>query len=167
MIIITVIITIIMKEGRKEMFYFTTHSTHFIYGFMALDIWLRTTQITRLLFPISSKDSFICTIPQNSTHHSICYTSRGALAGTRNISMGSSWRINPMTHRTMNGCFYQRATSRSFFCPRQETEEGGGGNVGFLLWQLRWRSKATWSENCGKERRLRCSCDLWRSWWQN
>ena len=22
-------------EGRKEMFYFTTHSTHFIYGYMA------------------------------------------------------------------------------------------------------------------------------------
>ena len=26
-------------EGRKEMFYLTTHSTHFIYGYMALDIW--------------------------------------------------------------------------------------------------------------------------------
>ena len=27
------------KEGRKEMFYLTTHSTHFLYGYMALDIW--------------------------------------------------------------------------------------------------------------------------------
>ena len=27
------------REGRKEMFYLTTHSTHFIYGYMALDIW--------------------------------------------------------------------------------------------------------------------------------
>ena len=26
-------------EGRKEMFYLTMHSTHFIYGFMASDIW--------------------------------------------------------------------------------------------------------------------------------
>ena len=26
------------KEGRKEMFYLTTHSTHFIYGYMASDI---------------------------------------------------------------------------------------------------------------------------------
>ena len=26
------------KEG-KEKFYFTTHSTHFIYGYMASDIW--------------------------------------------------------------------------------------------------------------------------------
>ena len=25
--------------GRKEMFYLTTHSTHFIYDYMASDIW--------------------------------------------------------------------------------------------------------------------------------
>ena len=28
-----------VKEGRKEMFYLTMHSTHFIYGYMASDIW--------------------------------------------------------------------------------------------------------------------------------
>ena len=28
-----------LVEGRKEMFYLTTHSTHFIYGYMASDIW--------------------------------------------------------------------------------------------------------------------------------
>ena len=27
------------KEGWKEMFYLTTHSTYFIYGYMASDIW--------------------------------------------------------------------------------------------------------------------------------
>ena len=27
-----------LKEGRKEMFYLTTHSTHFTYGYMASDI---------------------------------------------------------------------------------------------------------------------------------
>ena len=32
----------------------------------------------------------------------ICYTSRGALAGTRNSSMCSPWRIDQTTHRTMN-----------------------------------------------------------------
>ena len=32
-----------------------------------------------LLFPISRQDS---------TYHGLCYTSRGALAGTRNSSMG-------------------------------------------------------------------------------
>ena len=26
-------------EGRKEMFYLTMHSAHFIYDYMELDIW--------------------------------------------------------------------------------------------------------------------------------
>ena len=30
----------LQKEGRKEMFYLMMHSTHFIYGYMASDIWL-------------------------------------------------------------------------------------------------------------------------------
>ena len=30
-----------------NMFYLTTHSTHFIYGYMASDIWLRTILIVR------------------------------------------------------------------------------------------------------------------------
>ena len=35
-------------NGReREMFYLTTHSTHFIYGYMASDIWLRTILIVR------------------------------------------------------------------------------------------------------------------------
>ena len=87
------------KEGRKEMFYLTTHSTHFIYGYMASDIWLRTILIVRketrcrhigysfrltarvLLYAPSHR--------QDSTYHVLCYTSRGALAGTRNSSVGS------------------------------------------------------------------------------
>ena len=56
-------------EGRKEMFYLTTHSTHFINGYMASD-----TDSERgnplpphgLLFPNNSKGSFICTIPQTA-----------------------------------------------------------------------------------------------------
>ena len=37
-----------------------------------------------LLFPISSKGSFICiTHRQDNTYHILCYTSRGALAGTK------------------------------------------------------------------------------------
>ena len=80
------------------MFYLTTHSTHFIYGYMASDIWLRTILIVRketrcrhigysfrltprvLLYGPSHR--------QDSTYHGLCYTSRGALAGTRNSSMG-------------------------------------------------------------------------------
>ena len=40
-----------------------------------------------LLFTISIKGSFICI----NTYHGFCYTSRGALAGTRNSSMGPPW----------------------------------------------------------------------------
>ena len=114
------------------MFYLTTLSTHFIYGYMASDIWLRTILIVRkegrkcfylmmhsthfilrlygvghvvkdnsdsergnplpphgLLFPISSK-GYLCASShrQDKKYHSLCYTSHGALAGTRNRSMG-------------------------------------------------------------------------------
>ena len=41
----------------------------------------------RLLLSINSKGSFICTIPQTRMG---CCTSRGALAGTRNSSIGST-----------------------------------------------------------------------------
>ena len=91
------------------MFYLTTHSTHFIYGYMASDIWLRTILIVKkethcrhigysyrltarvLLYAPSHR--------QDSTYHGLCYTSRGALAGMR--------RIDPTTHRTMS----ERSTS--------------------------------------------------------
>ena len=42
---------------------------------------------------------------QDSTYHCLCYTTRGALAGMRN----SSWRIDPMTHRTMSEHSYHGA----------------------------------------------------------
>ena len=85
-------------ERKREMFHLTTHSTHFIYGYMASDIWLRTILIVRketccrhigysfrlaarvLLYAPSHR--------QDNTYHGLCYTSRGALAGTRNSSMG-------------------------------------------------------------------------------
>ena len=82
---------------EREMFYLTMHSTHFIYGYMASDIWLRTILIVRketccrhigysyrltarvLLYAPSHR--------QDNTYHGLCYTRRGALAGTRNSSM--------------------------------------------------------------------------------
>ena len=79
------------------MFYLTTHSTHFIYGYMASDIVKNHSDSEkgnplpphRLLLSISSKGSFICTIPHTGEHiPRPYYTSRGALAGTRNSSMG-------------------------------------------------------------------------------
>ena len=109
---------ILSSIREREMFYLMTHSTHFIYGYMASDIWLRTILIVRketrcrhigysfrltarvLLYAPSHR--------QDNTYHGLCYTSRGALAGTRNSSMGPpQWRIDPTTHRTMS----ERSTS--------------------------------------------------------
>ena len=78
------------QKGKKERnVYLMTHSTHFIYGYMVSDIWLKTTVgkggnllllLHGLLFPISSKESFIGqTNRQDSTYHDLCYTSCEAL----------------------------------------------------------------------------------------
>ena len=95
------------QEREREMFYLTTHSTHFIYGYMASDIWLRTILIVRkethcrhigysyrlaarvLLYAPSHR--------QDNTYHGLCYTSRGALAGTRNSSTSQQriWTREP------------------------------------------------------------------------
>ena len=37
----------ILFKREREIFYLTTHSTHYIYGYMASDIWLRTILIVR------------------------------------------------------------------------------------------------------------------------
>ena len=84
--------------NRKEMFYLTTHSTHFIYGYMASDIWLRTFRIVRketccrhIGYSFRLAARVILYAPshiQDNTYHDLCYTSRGSLAGTRNTSMG-------------------------------------------------------------------------------
>ena len=73
------------SEREREMFYLTTQSTHFIYGYMASDIiWLRTILIVRketrcrhigysyrltarvLLYAPSHR--------QDNTYHGLCYT---------------------------------------------------------------------------------------------
>ena len=86
-------------EERKEMFYLTTHSTHFIYGYMASDIWLRTILIVRketrcrhigYYFRLTARVLLYApSHRQDSTYHGLCYTSRGSLAGTRNSSVCS------------------------------------------------------------------------------
>ena len=67
---------------EREMFYLTTHSTHFIYGYIASDIWLKTILIVR-------KETRCCHIGysfrlaarvllyapshrQDSTYHGLC-----------------------------------------------------------------------------------------------
>ena len=94
-------------EREREMFYLTTHSTHFIYGYMASDIWLRTILIVRketrchhvgysyrltarvLLYAASHR--------QDNTYHSLCYTSRGSLAAESN-----EWMFNDTSAQNIN-----------------------------------------------------------------
>ena len=82
---------------EREMFYLTTHSTHFIYGYMASDIWLRTILIVRketrcrhIGYSYRLTARVILYAPshrQDNTYHCLCYTSRRALAGMRNSSI--------------------------------------------------------------------------------
>ena len=79
-----------IHERKREMFYLTTHSTHFIYGYMASDTWLRTILIVRketrcrhIGYSYRLTARVLLYAPSDTS-----YTSRGALAGTRNCSMG-------------------------------------------------------------------------------
>ena len=90
---------------------------------MASDIWLRTILIVRketrchhigysyrltarvLLYAPSHR--------QDNTYHGLCYTSRGALAGTRNSSMGNAYTY--MGWRGWGGGYGQL---RLVFCVR-------------------------------------------------
>ena len=79
---------------KKEMFYLTTHSTHFIFRLYGVrHIMVKdhsdsergnmgySFQLTARVLLYAPSHS------QDSTYHGLCYTSRGALAGTRNSSM--------------------------------------------------------------------------------
>ena len=70
----------------KEIFYLTTHSTHFIYGYMAsAREETRCRHYIGYSFPLASR--ILLYAPPNIHHtsyHDICYASRGSQAGTRN-----------------------------------------------------------------------------------
>ena len=80
------------REREREMFYLTTHSTHFMFGYMASNIWLRTILIVRketgcrhICYSYRLTARVILYAPshrQGNTYGGLCYTSRGALAGT-------------------------------------------------------------------------------------
>ena len=108
---------------RERNVLFNDALTKFIYGYMASDIWLRTILIVRketrcrhigysyrltarvLLYAPSHR--------QDNTYHGLCYTSRGALVGTRNSSMGppNEGSIRDPSHHERT--LYLWATSRS------------------------------------------------------
>ena len=112
------------QKREREMFYLTTHSTHFIYGYMASYIWLRTILIVRketrcshigysyrlaarvLLYAPSHR--------QDNTYHSLCYTSRGALAGMRNIERKGKER-NVVFNDALNTVIWHRTYGKEPF----------------------------------------------------
>ena len=106
------------------MFHLMTHSTHFNYGYMALDIWWMTTMPERKPYSATTWTTLsllavrdLLHAPSHrlhGTHHSLCHFSRGALAGMRCSSMGPPLCIDLMTHHTMCRHFH-RTTSRSLY----------------------------------------------------
>ena len=128
------------QQREREMFYLTTHSTHFIYGYMASDIWLRTILIVRketrcrhigysyrftarvLLYAPSHR--------QDNTYHGLCYTSRGALAGTRNSSMGPP---HEGSIRRPTATMSERSTSELHPAPLIEESSCGLSDRSFMV----------------------------------
>ena len=113
-----------LTERERNVLFNDALNTFFIYGYMASDIWLRTILIVRketrcrhigysyrltarvLLYAPSHR--------QDNTYHGLCCTSRGALAGTRNSSMGQYLTrhtpfldrpVSHFTHTTTSLCF--------------------------------------------------------------
>ena len=78
------------------MFYLMMHSTHFIDGYVASDIWQRTHPLLPLQGLLFHR--------QDGTYI-LCYTSCGALAGTRNGSVficttpQTGWHIHTLLHQ--------------------------------------------------------------------
>ena len=95
------------------MFYLTTHSTHFIYGYIASDMWLKTILIVRketrcrhIGYSFRVATRVLLYAPshrQDSTYHGLCYTIHGALAGTRI----SQW-VHPMKDRPDDPSHHER-----------------------------------------------------------
>ena len=85
------------RTERERMFCLTMHSTHCIYGYMASDmvkdilIVRKETRCHHIGYSYQLTARVLLYAPshrQDNTYHSLCYTSHGALAGTRNSSMG-------------------------------------------------------------------------------
>ena len=101
------------------MFYLTTHSTYFMFGYMASGIWKRTTQIAReetrchhidYSFRLAARVLlYASSHRQDNTYHGLCYTSHGALAGTKSINGFA------MKDRSNNPSHHDRITHTTTF----------------------------------------------------
>ena len=101
----------LINQGRKEIFIYRC-TQHILFSYMGLTLWLRARQIVReetcyhhymgYSFLIAARVlSYAPSLKQESTSHGLYYSSRGALAWTRNSSMGPPWGIDPTTHCTI------------------------------------------------------------------
>ena len=81
------------------------HSTHFIYSYRhMLKNHSDSDRGNHMGYSFRLAARILLYAPshtQDCTNHGLCYTSRGALVGTRNSLMGPPWRIDPTTHRTI------------------------------------------------------------------
>ena len=98
-----------MNEGNGV--FLMMHSTHFIYGYIAWDIWLRITQVARedtqcclmgYSFHLAAND-ILCAPShrQDSMYHSLCYTSCEALERMKNSSIGPLWGVRLLNQANM------------------------------------------------------------------
>ena len=78
------------------MFYLTTHSTHFIYGYMASDIWFKDHSDSekgnplpphRLLLSINKQGFFYMHYPTDRITHTTAFVTPVVEHGARNSSM--------------------------------------------------------------------------------
>ena len=86
------------------MFYLTTHTTHFIYGYMASDIWLRTILIVR-----EEREREMFYLTTHSTHFIYSYMASDMWLRTIFI-------VREETHCCHMGYVFRNNSKGSFIC---------------------------------------------------
>ena len=103
-----------LHEGREDILYLMMHSTHLylrLYGRCMVkghSVSERKEtcccQHIGYFFQLAAWDLLYVSFHRyNSSYHSLCYTSRGALAGMRNSSVSTPRGIDPMIYHTLSG----------------------------------------------------------------
>ena len=110
-----------IREREREMFYLTTHSTNFIYGYMASDIWLRTILIVRkeigYFFWLMARVLLYASSPDRIAHTTAFVTPVVEHWLEREIAQWvhpTKDRSDNPSHRTMSERPYHGATPRSW-----------------------------------------------------
>ena len=104
------------EEREREMFYLMTHSTHFIYGYMVSDIWLRTILMVRketrchhigYSFRLTARVLLYAPSHRQDNIPQPLLQSWSTGWKEKYLNGSTPWRIDPTTHRTMS----ERSTS--------------------------------------------------------